>query len=71
MIFNAHLSEIKSYEPGKPIELIIREYGIKQNDIIKLASNENPQGTSKLVQRAIKQNAKFANLYPFPILVAS
>lgn len=64
MIFNAHLSEIKSYEPGKPIELIIREYGIKQNDIIKLASNENPQGTSKLVQRAIKQNAKFANLYP-------
>lgn len=64
MIFNAHLSQIKNYEPGKPIELIIREYGIQERDIIKLASNENPFGTSKLAQKAIKQNAKLANLYP-------
>ena len=36
--------EIKPYVPGKPVEEVERELGIK--DVIKLASNENPLGPS-------------------------
>lgn len=64
MNFNSHLKNLPIYETGKPLELVIREFGIKANDIIKLASNENPLGTSKNVIKAIKDNVKFANLYP-------
>ena len=54
MIFNDVLENVKLYEAGKPIELLVRQYGIKENDIIKLASNENPYGTSLVVQNKIK-----------------
>jgi histidinol-phosphate aminotransferase len=39
-----YISTIKPYIPGKPIEELEREIGIK--DSIKLASNENPVGPS-------------------------
>ena len=54
MGFKKHLSSLKSYEAGKPIELVIRDYGIREKDIIKLASNENPLGVSKKVIKTIK-----------------
>ncbi len=53
---------ISPYIPGKPIEEVKREYGIK--DIIKLASNENPLGPSKLAIKGIKKKLKELNLYP-------
>jgi len=62
--FNKVLRDIKSYEAGKPIELVVREYGIDPKDVVKLASNENPIGTSPAVQQAIKDNAHKAHLYP-------
>ena len=34
------------YEPGKPIEDVARELGLDPTTIIKLASNENPLGSS-------------------------
>ena len=37
MEFNKVLDNCKIYEAGKPIELVLREYGIKAEDIIKLA----------------------------------
>ena len=37
---NEHILGIAPYEPGKPIEELERELGIR--DAIKLASNENP-----------------------------
>lgn len=46
-----YISEIKPYIPGKPIEELERETGIK--DSIKIASNENPQGSSPLALKAI------------------
>jgi len=49
MTFNKILDDVKTYEAGKPIELVVREYGIKPENIIKLASNENPYGTSPKV----------------------
>jgi len=41
MEFNRALESIKSYEAGKPIELVVREFGIDRGDVVKLASNEN------------------------------
>lgn len=64
MNFNEVLDNLKIYEAGKPIELVVREYGVKEEDIIKLASNENPRGCSPKVLEAVKQEASKMNLYP-------
>lgn len=50
------------YQPGKPIEELEREYGIK--DVIKLASNENPLGPSSLVFQAVQAELKTLTRYP-------
>jgi histidinol-phosphate aminotransferase len=42
---------LQPYQPGKPAETLERELGI--TNIVKLASNENPHGTSPLVATAI------------------
>lgn len=62
MKFNEFLDNLANYEPGKDIELIAKEYGL--NRVIKLASNENPLGTSQKVVQCLKQNAHLAYLYP-------
>ena len=64
MKFNKVLKNLSTYEAGKPIELVIREYGIAQKDVIKLASNENPYGTSPKVVAKIESLAKNMYLYP-------
>ena len=64
MTFNKALDSIQVYEAGKPIELVVREYGIEANKIIKLASNENPLGASLKAQEVIIKKAKEAHLYP-------
>ncbi len=61
-IVKKSILNISPYIPGKPIEEVKREYGIK--DIIKLASNENPLGPSKLALEGIKKKLKDLNLYP-------
>jgi histidinol-phosphate aminotransferase len=62
--FNKALKDIKTYEAGKPIELVVREFGINVKDVVKLASNENPIGTSPVVKQAIVNHADKAHLYP-------
>lgn len=64
MRYNKVLENIKTYEAGKPIELVVREFGIAPEDVVKLASNENPIGTSPVVKQAIIDNADKAHLYP-------
>lgn len=64
MKFNEALEDIKIYEAGKPIELVVREFGITAQDVVKLASNENPKGCSPKVATVIAQNASKASLYP-------
>ena len=64
MKYNKVLENIKTYEAGKPIELVVREFGIAPEDVVKLASNENPIGTSPAVKQAIIDNAGKAHLYP-------
>ncbi|MBE9509011.1 MAG: histidinol-phosphate transaminase, partial [Chloroflexi bacterium] len=56
------LDGMKPYVPGKPIEEVQREYGLK--DVIKLASNENPLGPSPKALAAIEQTLPSLNLYP-------
>ncbi len=64
MKFNEALKEIKIYEAGKPIELVVREFGVDPKDVVKLASNENPKGCSQRVTKVIADNADKAFLYP-------
>ncbi len=58
------LKDLKVYEAGKPIELVVREFGIKPDEIIKLASNENPYGPSPKVIEAVKNIAHLMHRYP-------
>jgi histidinol-phosphate aminotransferase len=64
MTFNKVLDNLNIYEAGKPIELLVREYGINPKDIIKLASNENPYGTSPKVVTAVKEKSSSSFVYP-------
>jgi histidinol-phosphate aminotransferase len=57
-----YIATLKPYPPGKPLEELEREYGIA--DSIKLASNENPLGTSPLALEAIRSNLNNLRRYP-------
>lgn len=59
---NLHIRNLVPYQPGKPIEEVERELGITSS--IKLASNENPLGTSEHVLHAIQQALKNSHIYP-------
>ncbi|ARM84591.1 histidinol-phosphate transaminase [Marinobacter salarius] len=45
---------LSPYQPGKPIDELARELGLKPDNIIKLASNENPLGPSPKALAAVK-----------------
>jgi histidinol-phosphate aminotransferase len=49
-----YVSAIKPYVPGKPLEELERELGIKNS--VKLASNENPLGPSPMAFKAISDS---------------
>jgi histidinol-phosphate aminotransferase len=53
---------LSPYVPGKPIEELEREYGVR--DGIKLASNENPLGPGPRALAAIAAAAPEVGLYP-------
>lgn len=53
---------VKNYVPGRPIEEVQRELGLK--DVIKLASNENCFGPSPKAMAAVRKNLKNVNRYP-------
>ena len=54
--------DLKPYIPGKPIEEVKRELGLKE--VVKLASNETSVGPSPLAVAVIKKELKNINLYP-------
>jgi len=61
---NQWVCDLVPYEPGKPIEETARELGLAPEDIIKLASNENPLGPSPKAKEAMIAEVDFAHLYP-------
>ncbi|MEK6773894.1 MAG: histidinol-phosphate transaminase [Bdellovibrionota bacterium] len=52
------------YKPGKPISETQREFGLSQ--VFKLASNENPLGSSPMALKAIQAHLKELHYYPDP-----
>jgi len=56
------INAIQAYVPGKPIEEVQRELGLK--DVVKLASNENARGPSPKAVAAIRRAC--ANLHRYP-----
>lgn len=61
---NPQLRNLAVYEPGKPIEETARELGVRPDEIIKLASNENPFGPSPKALAAMRAAIESAQLYP-------
>jgi len=62
MKISQFISTLIPYKAGKPIAETQREYGVSR--VIKLASNENPLGTSPKVQDALKKAINKIHLYP-------
>jgi len=60
----AYIRAISPYQPGKPISELAREMGMDEQSIIKLASNENPLGTSPMALKAMSKALNEISLYP-------
>ncbi|MBL7197141.1 MAG: histidinol-phosphate transaminase [Candidatus Omnitrophica bacterium] len=61
-ILRKNISQINAYIPGKPIELVQRQFGIK--NAIKLGSNENAFGAPIKAKQAIKKSINEIFRYP-------
>ena len=61
-LINSSIKSLTPYEPGKPIEDLEREYGIK--NAVKLASNESPLGPSPKVLTALEEVISGIHRYP-------
>ncbi len=57
-----HVLKVNAYVPGKPVEELERELGVRNP--VKLASNENPLGPSPLALEAIARAGQSLNRYP-------
>ncbi|MEO8025468.1 MAG: histidinol-phosphate transaminase [Bryobacteraceae bacterium] len=58
-----YIESLRAYEPGKSVEDVRREFGVER--VVKLASNENPLGSSPLAIEALRREIdKGLNLYP-------
>ncbi|MBO9539402.1 histidinol-phosphate transaminase [bacterium] len=57
-----NIEQLVPYKAGKPIEEVQREYGLER--VYKLASNENPLGSSPLAIEAIRESLSHLHLYP-------
>jgi histidinol-phosphate aminotransferase len=55
---------IAPYQPGKPISELARELGLREDGIIKLASNENPLGASPKAMAAMQAALAESGRYP-------
>ena len=60
----SYLKAIAPYQPGKPIADIARAYGFQEDQVVKLASNENPLGMSPKGREAMLKAAGDLGRYP-------
>ncbi|MBN1885642.1 MAG: histidinol-phosphate transaminase [Candidatus Krumholzibacteriota bacterium] len=58
-----HLRNVRPYIPGKPVEELRRERNI-EGEILKLASNENPNEPIEAIRLAIVEEIAQLNRYP-------
>jgi len=61
---NPALADVPVYQPGRPIEEVAREIGLPADQILKLASNENPLGPSPAALAAMEKTLQTLHLYP-------
>ena len=59
---NNGVQQLRPYQPGKPVEELQRELGLR--DVVKLASNENPLGPSHRALEAARRSLDQIHLYP-------
>lgn len=59
-----YIRAIQPYQPGKPISELVRDLGLNKDEVVKLASNENPLGTSPLAKEAMIQALNESARYP-------
>ena len=57
-----YIAALRPYEAGRTIDSVRRQYGLDR--VVKLASNENPLGTSPQAVEAIERSLHTLNLYP-------
>src|SRR5438552_2358197 len=57
-----YIESLRPYEAGRSIEEVRREFGLDR--VVKLASNENPLGTSPLALERLRAATGALNLYP-------
>nr|WP_106784694.1 histidinol-phosphate transaminase [Lysinibacillus timonensis] len=62
MKWKQQINGMKAYQPGKPIEEVKREYGLEE--VVKLASNENPYGFSQKVKAFLESDHTNHAIYP-------
>jgi len=63
LVCRPNLESVRPYKPGKPIEEVVRELGLK-GPVIKLASNENPLGPSPKALAALRRALPESHYYP-------
>ncbi len=59
-----YILKLTAYEPGKPVEELARDLGLREEEIIKLASNENPLGPSPKALEAMHRMLERSHFYP-------
>ncbi len=59
------ISDLRVYEPGKPLEEVARELGFGDlTEIVKVASNENELGPSPMAMKAMQETISEMHRYP-------
>ena len=59
-----YVRAIAPYQAGKPISEVAREFGLDEEAIVKLASNENPFGVPESAKEAMAKAAADLGRYP-------
>lgn len=62
MKWKQQIQGMKAYQPGKPIEEVKKIFGL--DEVVKLASNENPFGSSPKVKSFLQSDASNHAIYP-------
>ena len=62
MKWKQQLFGMQAYKPGKPMEEVKKEFGL--DEVVKLASNENPFGSSPKVKTFLQGDASNHAIYP-------
>ena len=60
----SYIQNIDPYQGGLPIKEVARNLNLSENNIVKLASNENPLGMSPLAKKAIEESLGEVKRYP-------